>query len=72
MFKRVDVENEVFEGFAYLNMDSEFEYVEINVRDFTEISIKDGTGDDVAIYTKDISKLIKALQAAEAYWKEQE
>lgn len=64
MFKRVDVDNDVIEGFSYFNRTNNEERVEIN-RSGAYIKLKEGEDQDMSIvYFQDIPKLIKALQAA--------
>lgn len=63
MFVRVDNEDSpVVEGFSYINRDGDEEQVEIYNDELIEIN---GSGSShLPIYSKDIPKLIKALQAA--------
>lgn len=63
MFVRVDENDDTcIEGFSYLNRDMDEEKVEIYSNDLVEIA---ASGDHrVAIFSEDIPKLIKALQAA--------
>ncbi len=73
MYQRVDIEGgNTLEGFEYHNKDGESEYVHIDGRNCDVITVADSGAATIAIYTKDIPKLIKALQAAEQYWKERE
>lgn len=66
MYKRVDCESEDYvEGFSYLNIYGEEEFVGMD-RDDTTVKIE-VDGERIYIYDQDIPKLIKALQAAYVY-----
>ena len=66
MYKRVDCESEdIIEGFSYLNLYGEEEFVGMD-RDDSTIKIE-VDGEHIYIYDQDIPKLIKALQAAYDY-----
>lgn len=62
MFVRVDEEIAEYkiEGFSYENAEGSLEYVVAG----NCAVVKDSTGCSVTIFTEDIPKLIKALQAA--------
>jgi len=64
MYKRVDVEDEVVEGFSYRNHHGEIEIVGLDLESTLYVSINSSEGDVVHLYKEDIPKLIKALQAA--------
>ena len=74
MFKRVDVEkdDEVIEGFSYVNMDGDEERVAFlsNVDNVVDLQYYNRTPMSSVVYVDDIPKLIKALQAAHKYIKE--
>ena len=66
MYKRVDCESEdIIEGFSYMNLYDEEEFVGL-VRSDNLVKIE-VDGEYVYIYDQDIPKLIKALQAAYDY-----
>jgi len=69
MFVRIDAtEDHNIEGWEYLNKDGEVERVRIvDSNEAIIITITDSSGAYVAIYEKDIPKLIKALQLAKKY-----
>ena len=73
MFKRVDVEKggEVIEGFSYVNSDGDEERVAFlsNVDNVVDLQYYNRTPMS-SVYVDDIPKLIKALQAAHKYIKE--
>ncbi len=68
MFKRVDNTNEdtPITGYSYLNQDEKEEVVVLSSAKVVKVVVSDGDGgtDTAAIYTRDIPKLILALQAA--------
>lgn len=66
MYKRVD-DSEEIEGFSYEN--KEFDLAIVSYQDDDLIQIDEG-GLTTLVYTEDIPKLIKALQAAYDYKKE--
>ena len=73
MFERVDVEEsgEVLEGFSYLNMNDEEERVFFDSNDNDIVDLQYYNKMPMSsVYVDDIPKLIKALQAAHKYIKE--
>lgn len=67
MFKRVDDTIDDFEGFCWEDKMGIIEYLEI---DSGEFSLVNANGSSARFYSDDIHKIIKALQAAEQYFKE--
>lgn len=67
MYKRVDAPQSDLEGFSYLNKNGNEEYVKVENTNWANIFIIDG---GVDVYYEDIPNLIKALQAAYDYAKE--
>ncbi len=69
MFKRIDDESEPLEGFSYISDGGDLETVELigGNSSKSHVIITNDCGCNVDIYTVDIPKLIKALQAAYDY-----
>lgn len=64
MFKRIDIEeSQQIDGYSYENLDGMIECISLSNGSVVEILTEDGSGLH-EIYTKDIPKLIIALQAA--------
>lgn len=64
MYKRVDGTEDEFEGFSYLDVNGDEEFVSIV---YDCVTIKDSSHNQVNIYKNDVPKLIKALQSAYEY-----